>query len=314
MKLTPIQIIGIIIVVNGALIGSTAQLTDLLGALIAKDIVSIASIGNSIFGGVIMMLSGQGSMVKSVLAMPGVERIAVNGQASSALATLAMDPDQNKIAPTSAAVEKVTATAKAAASVLFAFIIVGLMFAQPAMAAPKAAPKLAKICDPLNLIPGCKPAAAASTAAPSDIIQKIMDDIAAKSTTIITNVVSAINEADADASVLTNSSDPTSFRDAISHACYPAQVKFLQSLPQVQAIQSPAPYNVIVLFQRKRDLIAQIKAGLPTYLKIGCAALLKDEETILLQTLGLIGVQVAAGSLAGIFPPAAPLALPALAL
>lgn len=313
MKLTPIQIIGIIIVINGALIGSTAQLTDLLGALIAKDIVSVASIGNSIFGGVIMMLSGQGSMVKSVLAMPGVERIAVNGQASSALATLAVDPGQDKIAPTPAAMDKVTATAKAAASVLFAIIIAGLMFAPPAMAAPKAAAK--PICDPLNMLPGCKPVAMAVTpAAPVDIIQKIMDEVSAKSAQIITNVVSAINEADADAATLTNSSDPTSYRDAISHACYPAQVKFLQSLPQVLPITAPVPYNLIVLFQRKRDLISQIKAGLPSYLKIGCAALLKDEETILIQTLGLIGVTVGAGALTGIFPAAAPLTLPALAL
>jgi hypothetical protein len=88
----------------------------------------------------------------------------------------------------------------------------------------------------------------------------------------------------------------------------------LQSLPQIQAIRAPAPYNVIVLFQRKRDLVAQIKAGLPAYLKVGCAALLKDEETILVQTLGLIGVSVGAGALTGVFPPAAPIALPALTI
>jgi hypothetical protein len=107
-------------------------------------------------------------------------------------------------------------------------------------------------------------------------------------------------------------SDATSFRDPIAHACYPAQIKFLQSLPQIQAIKAPAPYNVIVMFRRKRDLVAQIKAGLPGYLKVGCSTLLQDEVTILTQTLGLIGVSVGAGVLSGVFPPAAPIALPLL--
>jgi hypothetical protein len=162
---------------------------------------------------------------------------------------------------------------------------------------------------------GASSASSAPVQQPADILQKLMDDISSKAASFISNVVDAINEADADASTLTNPSDPTSFRDAISHACYPAQVRFLQSLPQIQAVKAPAPYNLIVLFQRKRDLIAQIKAGLPPYLKVGCAALLGDEATIFAQTLGMIGVTVGAGALTGIFPAAAPvtLALPAIA-
>jgi hypothetical protein len=180
------------------------------------------------------------------------------------------------------------------AVLLTGFLVTGV---GPAMAAPKAAPVKSK-------------PAAVST----DPLQKLMDDISAKDAAIVSNVIIAINEADTDAATLTNPSDPASFRDAISHACYPAQVKFLQSLPQVQAIKSPVPYNLIVLFQRKRDLIAQIKAGLPGYLKIGCAALLGDEASIFMQTLGMIGVTVGAGALTGIFPAAAPLTLPALTI
>lgn len=115
LNLTPVQIIGIILVINGALIGSTAQLTDLFGAMVTKDIVSVASLGNAILGGIITMLSGQGSMVKNVLAMPGVERISVNAQASPTLATIAVDPAQNKIAPTEAAKAVVIQTANNAA-------------------------------------------------------------------------------------------------------------------------------------------------------------------------------------------------------
>src|SRR5215467_13047975 len=69
----------------------------------------------------------------------------------------------------------------------------------------------------------------------------------------------------------------------------------MKALPQIQAIKAPSPYNV--MFQRKRDLVAQIKAGLPGYLKVGCAALLKDEETIFVQTLGPIGIPIAAGAM-----------------
>ncbi|WP_439392312.1 hypothetical protein ACRQ5Q_22205 [Bradyrhizobium sp. PMVTL-01] len=161
---------------------------------------------------------------------------------------------------------------------------------------------------------GLAPKARPAAAAPVDPLQQLMDQITAKKAEFVAGVVAAVQEADDDAASLSNPSDPTSFRDPVAHACYPAQIKFLQSLPQVQAIKSPAPYSMIVLFQRKRDLIAQIKAGLPGYLKVGCAALLQDEKTILLQTLGLIGVTVGAGALTGIFPAAAPIALPALTL
>jgi hypothetical protein len=161
-----------------------------------------------------------------------------------------------------------------------------------------------------QILPKPRPAAAA----PVDPLQKIMDEISAKRATFVSGVVAAIQEADDDAATLTNPADLTSFRDPIAHACYPAQIKFLQSLPQIQAIKAPSPYNLIVLFQRKRDLVAQIKAGLPGYLKVGCAALLKDEETIFVQTLGLIGVTIGAGALTGVFPAAAPIALPALTL
>jgi hypothetical protein len=161
-----------------------------------------------------------------------------------------------------------------------------------------------------QILPKPRPAAAAPS--PVDKLQKLMDDIAAKKAEFVAGVIAAIQEADDDAATLTNPADLTSFRDPIAHACYPAQIKFLQSLPQFQAIKAPSPYNVIVMFQRKRDLVAQIKAGLPGYLKVGCAALLKDEESILIQTLGLIGVTIGAGALTGVFPAIAPIALPAL--
>jgi len=178
---------------------------------------------------------------------------------------------------------------------LVAFVLSTFLMSGSAMAQGKAVPKP-------------RPAAASAV----DPLQKLMDDITAKEATFVTGVIGALNEADADAATLINPSDPTSFRDPISHACYPAQIKFLQSLPQIQEIKAPAPYNAIVLFQRKRDLVAEIKAGLPPYLKVGCSALLQDEKTIFVQTLGLIGVGAGAGILTGLFPAAAPLTIPGL--
>jgi hypothetical protein len=218
---------------------------------------------------------------------------------------------QSNIAPS-------TAT-KIAVLLLFIFAVSSMFINSSfaAVAKPVACVDLANL-----LPPGCKPVAktkASSTAATSsdalaNQLQTLMNDITSKAADAIGGVITALQEADADAATLTNENDPTSFRDAISHACYPAQIKFLQSMPQIVAIKSPAPYNVIVLFQRKRDLISEIRAGLPSYLKVGCSALLQDETQILVQTLGLIGVTVGAGTLTGLFPPAAPLTLPLLAL
>lgn len=113
MNLTPLQIIGIILAINGALTGATAQLTDLFGAIIAKDIVSVASLGSAILGGVITSMSGQATQIKNVLAMPGVQHIDVNAAANPTLATIAIDPANPKIAATPEAKAQVTATANA---------------------------------------------------------------------------------------------------------------------------------------------------------------------------------------------------------
>ena len=97
MNLTPLQIIGIILAINGALTGATAQLTDLFGALVAKDIVSLASLGSAILGGIITAMSGQATMIRNVAAMPGVESITVNRMANQAVASVAVDPAQPKV-------------------------------------------------------------------------------------------------------------------------------------------------------------------------------------------------------------------------
>lgn len=112
MNLTPLQWIGIVLIVNGAITGSVSELTDLLGASWAKHVISLATIGSAICGGLVTMFGGQSAQVRNVLAMPGVEKITVNTQANATLAQIAVDPALDKIEPVPQASARVTAIAK----------------------------------------------------------------------------------------------------------------------------------------------------------------------------------------------------------
>lgn len=106
------QIIAIVGAVISVLMVSSAQLTDLLGPGMAKTITTIAGLTNMILQSVTVALTSQGSQIKDVLAMPGVEKISVNGEANKTLASIAIDKNVDKIAPTPAAMQEVTQTAK----------------------------------------------------------------------------------------------------------------------------------------------------------------------------------------------------------
>lgn len=114
-NVTPIQWFLILIAFLGALSGSTAQMTDLFGPTVAKDIASGASFLSGLISAILIPLNGQGSQVKSVRSMPGVEDIQVNRQANPTLAALAMDPNENKISVRPQDAAKVAEIAKAAA-------------------------------------------------------------------------------------------------------------------------------------------------------------------------------------------------------
>ena len=105
-----IQIVGVVISV--AMV-SSAQLTDLIGPVWAKNIVTVAGLLNMILQGLTVSLQTQSAQIKDVAAMPGVEKITVNATASPALATLAVDPAQAKVTPTPSAEAAVQKTAAA---------------------------------------------------------------------------------------------------------------------------------------------------------------------------------------------------------
>jgi hypothetical protein len=108
------QWFAIAILLFSVLMGGSAQLTDLLGPALTKGIISLATLINGFLAGVQIILGGQGQQVKDVLAMPGVDSVKVNAQANSALATIAVDPSQPKIAPTAADLQIVATTAEGA--------------------------------------------------------------------------------------------------------------------------------------------------------------------------------------------------------
>lgn len=95
--MTSKQWISIVLVVLGVLTASTAQLTDLFGEETAKLVISVASMANSALAGILAVLTGQSSTVREVQAMPGVEKIVVNREAGTTLATLVQDSKQEKI-------------------------------------------------------------------------------------------------------------------------------------------------------------------------------------------------------------------------
>jgi hypothetical protein len=97
MNLNGKTILAICGAILSVLMVSTAQLTDLFGPGITKSIISVAGLTNMILNSITVALSTQGSLVKEVAAMPGVERIQVNTQANQTLAQVATDPQQPKV-------------------------------------------------------------------------------------------------------------------------------------------------------------------------------------------------------------------------
>lgn len=198
--------------------------------------------------------------------------------------------------PASASAGAATAVAATVKILLIAFLPLILLAGGSAHAQTGNIAKDIAAMRAKTLAPKAAVVAVAAPAAPAASgLQKFMNDLAALQKKVVDDTVADLAAADADAATLTNASDPTSFRDPIAHACYPAATKFLQSLPA--ASPTTGTLVAVQLFQKQRDFVAQIQAGLPVYLKLGCAPLLGDEATTFTKIMGLVGVTVAANSL-----------------
>lgn len=97
MNITRNQWLQIVAVVLGACIAASSLWTQLFGATTAQVVISLLGLGNTILAGVTYVLTGQAQQVREVAAMPGVERVTVNTQANSTLASVATDPTQSKV-------------------------------------------------------------------------------------------------------------------------------------------------------------------------------------------------------------------------
>lgn len=112
MNLTMKQWLAIVVAVLSAISVATTQMTDIFGPAMAKSIMAMAGLLNTILSSALAIISSQAGLVKDVQAMPGVEAITVNKNASSALAQLAVDPAQPKIEAMPAAQASVEKTAR----------------------------------------------------------------------------------------------------------------------------------------------------------------------------------------------------------
>lgn len=220
---------------------------------------------------------------------------------------------------------------------IFAVLLASLIFGHPAMAqssrinssTPKPAltGNLAK-----DIKAGLNPASA-TTAAPSsgDDLANFMAQLEKVTSDNVAAVIADLQLADIDAGTIITpaiaaspaiaatatspavpafAGSPAVVKDAISHACYPAAVQFLQSIPAVAA--PTGKFVGMQLFQAKRDFVAELQAGLPTYLVLGCAPLLGDEIKIAVQVFNMIGIKVLPATLTALMPALAPVTLPAM--
>lgn len=119
VEMNTAQKLALTIGILGFVATGGTQLTDIFSPFgsmapqIVKEIVSLAGFVSGVLGIILTFTTGQGSQVKAVQAMPGVDKIVVNSSANTALATLAVDPQQQKIEVAPGAASAIAATAKA---------------------------------------------------------------------------------------------------------------------------------------------------------------------------------------------------------
>lgn len=192
---------------------------------------------------------------------------------------------------------------------------------------------------PLNKPAAATPSSATTAAGPStgDPLADFTAQLEKINADLVTGVIADIQLADVDAGAIITpaipataaipanptanpptpaipafAGSPAVVKDPISHACWPAAVQFLQSIPAVAA--PSGKYVGAQLFQAKRDFIAQLQAGLPTYLKLGCAPLLGDEVNIAVQVFNMVGIKLLPAAATALIPALAPVTLPAMVL
>ncbi|SRR6266478_7418680 len=102
IKALPIQFwLSLIVTLGSGTTGSAllAQVTQLFGGEMAGKVGAITGIISTIAGVILTVLSTQTQIAKTVAAMPGVEPVQLNNNASPALVALGADKSIEKILP-----------------------------------------------------------------------------------------------------------------------------------------------------------------------------------------------------------------------
>lgn len=107
MNLTSKQLFQIASVMLTSLITGAALFTTLFGPDLTPKIIAGLGLANIMVNSFGIAFSTQASLVQDVAAMPGVDRISINAQASSGVASVATDPAQSKVGGTTAAVQQI---------------------------------------------------------------------------------------------------------------------------------------------------------------------------------------------------------------
>jgi hypothetical protein len=113
-NLSPTQWVILFMTTASFLNGATAQLTDFVGPTVTHYVISGFAFASGLIGTWAVALTSQGSIIKQVAAMPGIDPIKVNANANATAAALAIDPESHKISPAEGAAQAVAAIAKAA--------------------------------------------------------------------------------------------------------------------------------------------------------------------------------------------------------
>jgi outer membrane murein-binding lipoprotein Lpp len=285
-ELTLIQVLGIILVINGALSGSVNEMADLLGAGMAKHIVSVATIGSGVCGGLITMFGGLGTQAQNV--RNAGTTIDVGPRAPASLATMAVsnDPANNGIQPAPGAGAAVAAIAKTAAGLL----LLGLLLLAPDPASAQARkPALTG-----NIVQDIQNANAkpASGVASTSSIDGALSDFNSKVQQITKDLVDkAIDD------VTAAQTDAQNHNDQISKPCWDANLALLKSLPTQWDKPPTFPVGIALGIQIQRDLLNSITGNDTTSLKVACAALWGDQLKIVTALGGLLGIKIATGGL-----------------
>lgn len=271
-EITPIQILGGVLVVNTVLVGGVAQLTDLFGATMANHILNACILGSGICGGFIMNMGGLGAQARNVV--NGGASIAVGPYATTSLATLAMDPAQSKIDAAPGASAAVAAIAKAAAVILFAFIVGGLLMPGDAQAQVRLKSPKEIAADVKHAIDPSSPASTPSKPGACDItlfqnlsVANVVTDIqncigsvvAGGAAPFVTDITAALKSA-------------TDAKDGTAVACLGPALAIAtaaEGTPAVTAadgtVTTPAVYpGPILIFQKYREFVT---AGGPSNCK-----------------------------------------------